>query len=744
MQLNKILAGAVGAAALMTFVVSHAKAQSPDAESSKPPSEQKSEPAKSGEQQTQPTKLKEVEVIGNLNEAREQIVPSLGATQYTITSGQIDDQSKGENAPFNQVLLRAPGMAQDSFGQVHIRGEHANLQYRVNDVLIPEGITGFGQELDTRFADSVAIITGSLPAQYGIRTAGIIDIHTKNGAFINGGYLSTYGGSHDTFVPAFQYGGSSGGFNYYFTGTYILNSLGIENPTSSNTAIHDNTQQPRGFGYMSYIIDETSRINLMLSASKARFQIPNTPGIPEAFTLTGVPSFDSTFLNERQTEQNYYMIGAYQKSLDKFNFQASAFSRYSSVLFHPDNAGDLIFNGTAGWVNRRINTYGFQFDSSYSLNDQHTLRGGTQTTTSFAKVNTNTFVFPCCDDMGNQLSSDPFPIIDNSHQPGYISGVYLQDEWKIFAPLTINYGGRFDWANLFIKEFQFSPRINVVYKATAQTTLHAGYSRYFTPPPLELVNSATISKFDGTTNQPEVTQNQVIKSERAHYWDVGVTQQVMPGLEMRLDAYYKIAKNELDEGQFGAALIFTPFNYQSATIRGIEFTSTYKNGGFTGYFNVAVSKATGKKISSAQFLFGQDELDFISSHNVHLDHDQTVTGSWGASYNFTEGMLKATTVYTDMVAGSGLRSGFANTQHLPGYAPLNIGLTHTFDLPMGDFKGVQFRFDIVNLFNERYELRNGSGIGVFAPQFGARRGFFGGLSFLFGRPPASGEAHASN
>jgi len=545
-------------------------------------------------------------------------------------------------------------------------------------------------------------------------------------------------------VPAFQYGGSSGGFNYYFTGTYILNSLGIENPTSSNTAIHDNTQQPRGFGYMSYIIDETSRINLMLSASKARFQIPNTPGIPEAFTLTGVPSFDSTFLNERQTEQNYYMIGAYQKSLDKFNFQASAFSRYSSVLFHPDNAGDLIFNGTAGWVNRRINTYGFQFDSSYSLNDQHTLRGGTQTTTSFAKVNTNTFVFPCCDDMGNQLSSDPFPIIDNSHQPGYISGVYLQDEWKIFAPLTINYGGRFDWANLFIKEFQFSPRINVVYKATAQTTLHAGYSRYFTPPPLELVNSATISKFDGTTNQPEVTQNQVIKSERAHYWDVGVTQQVMPGLEMGLDAYYKIAKNELDEGQFGAALIFTPFNYQSATIRGIEFTSTYKNGGFTGYFNVAVSKATGKNISSAQFLFGQDELDFISSHNVHLDHDQTVTGSWGASYNFTEGMLKATTVYTDMVAGSGLRSGFANTQHLPGYAPLNIGLTHMFDLPVGDFKGVQFRFDIVNLFNERYELRNGSGIGVFAPQFGARRGFFGGLSFLFGRPPASGEAHASN
>ncbi len=744
MHLNKILVSAVGAVALMTLGVSPIKAQTPDAEPNQPPSEQKSEPAKPNQPANQPTKLKEVEVIGNLNEAREQIVPSLGATEYTISSGQIENQSLGPNAPFNQVLLRAPGVAQDSFGQVHIRGEHANLQYRINDVLIPEGITGFGSELDTRFADSVAVITGSLPAQYGLRTSGIIDIHTRNGAFENGGYFSTYGGTYNTFVPAFQYGGSSGGFNYFFTGTYILNALGIENPTSSHTPIHDNTEQPRGFGYMSYIIDDTSRINLMLSASKARFQIPNSPGVPEAFTLTGVPSFDSTILNERQTEQNYYTILAYQKSLGKFNFQASAFSRYSSVLFHPDNAGDLIFNGTASWDNRRINTYGFQFDSSYSLNDQHTLRGGTLTTTSRAKVNTNTFVFPCCDAMGNQLSSDPFAISDNSHQPGYISGVYLQDEWKILTPLTINYGGRFDWANLFIKESQFSPRINVVYKATAQTTFHTGYSRYFTPPPLELVSSTTISKFDGTTNQPEVTQNQVIKSERAHYWDVGVTHQVMPGLEVGLDAYYKIARNLLDEGQFGQALIFTPFNYKTGTIRGIEFTSTYKNGGFTGYFNVAVSKGTGRRISSAQFLFGQDELDFISTHNVHLDHDQTVTGSWGASYNFTEGMLKATTVYTDMVAGSGLRSGFANTQHLPGYAPLNIGLTHIFDLPMGAFKGVQFRFDVVNLFNERYELRNGSGIGVGAPQFGTRRGFFGGLSFLFGRPAASGEAHASN
>src|ERR1700744_4313289 len=136
------------------------------------------------------TQLSEVDVVAHLDEARNQILPSLGATSYEITHLQIENQSQGADAPFNQSLLRAPGVVEDSFGQLHVRGEHANLQYRINGVLLPEGITGFGQELDTRFLDSVALITGALPAQYGFHTAGIIDVRTKNGAFNSGGDAS--------------------------------------------------------------------------------------------------------------------------------------------------------------------------------------------------------------------------------------------------------------------------------------------------------------------------------------------------------------------------------------------------------------------------------------------------------------------------------------------------------------------------------------------------------------------------
>src|SRR4030088_2359353 len=156
-----------------------------------------------------------------LDVSREQIVPSLGATRYTVGPDRLDSQAQGENASFNQTILRFPGVTQDSFGQLHVRDEHGNLQYRIDDVLIPEGIPGFGPELQTRFADSISLITGALPAQFGFRNTGVIDIHTKSGAAFQQGDASVYGGSFDTIMPSLEYGGVAGKMNYYVTGSYL-------------------------------------------------------------------------------------------------------------------------------------------------------------------------------------------------------------------------------------------------------------------------------------------------------------------------------------------------------------------------------------------------------------------------------------------------------------------------------------------------------------------------------------------
>jgi hypothetical protein len=90
--------------------------------------------------------------------------------------------SQGESSSFQQVLLHAPGVVQEEFGEIHVRGDHGDIQYRVNGVLLPESLNGFGQEVDTHLIQSVTLMTGTMPAQFGDRTAGIIDVTTKTGS----------------------------------------------------------------------------------------------------------------------------------------------------------------------------------------------------------------------------------------------------------------------------------------------------------------------------------------------------------------------------------------------------------------------------------------------------------------------------------------------------------------------------------------------------------------------------------
>ncbi len=658
-----------------------------------------------------------------LDISREQIVPSLGATRYTVGPDRLGEQAQGEDAAFNQTILRFPGVAQDSFGQLHVRGEHANLQYRLDDVLLPEGIAGFGQELSTRIIDNISLITGALPAQFGFRTTGVIDIHTKSGAAFTGGEASLQVGSFDTIMPSFEYGGLEGKLTYYVTGSYLHNGIGIENPTSSYTPIHDNTDQFKEFAYLSYIIDDSSRLGLILGGAEANFQIPNTPGLPTEFVVNGSTEFNSAKLNENQTENASYGILTYQKKSDVFNLQASIFTSYSGVLFRPDNTGDLFFNGVASRVNRQVITNGAELDMSYSLNEHNTLRGGLFFTGAYAPVGTSTLVFPV-DAAGNQTSDVPFRIVDNSSENGFFFGSYLQDEWKPSEQLTLNFGGRFDLANTVLTEDQFSPRVNLVYNPWKSTSFHAGYARYFTPPPLENVNQSTIAKFAGTTNEAAITLDSPVKSERANYFDAGVSQKIGDGFQFGLDGFYKHAHNILDEGQFGQALILSSFNYRTGQIYGGELTASYEHGGFYSYLNIGLEHATGEHVDSAQFLFDPDEFDYIKNHAVFLDHDQRVTGSAGVAYNW-----KDWTFSTDALYGSGLRRGFANTQKVPSYATCNLGLERSISL--GGKRSMRVRFDVVNLFDRVYELRDGSGIGVGAPQYGQRRGFYGTVSYNF-------------
>jgi outer membrane receptor protein involved in Fe transport len=670
-------------------------------------------------------KIDSIDVIGKrLDDARNGLAPETGSSTYHFDKDALQALPLGDTTPLNQVVLQAPGVVQDSYGQLHVRGDHGNVQYRINEVVIPEPISGFGQVLDTRFADQINFLTGALPAQYGYRTAGVVDIHTKGAGLDNAGSISFLGGSHDHQETSVQVGGSQQAFTYFLTGTFLRDDMGIENPTSSRDATHDATKQGKGFGYLSYIVDPDSRLSVMFGEATSRFEIPTVAGQAPSFSVNGVAPLDSRDLDAHQNEKNSFQIVSYQYNVnDDATYQLALFHRYTDVHYSPDDVGDLQFNGIASTILRKNDSVGVQADGSYKLGESHTARAGLYYSGERFSANNDALVFPA-DVNGAQSSDMPLNIVDKTTLEGQLWGVYLQDEWQLLPALTLNYGARFDKTNTVVDEQQWSPRVGLVYDLTATTRVHAGYSRYFTPPPTETIDTTSIQKFAGTTNALPSDANTEVKSERSHYFDVGVTQQFSDAITLGVDAYYRQVQNLQDEGQFGNALIYSAFNFKEGRIRGVELSSAYSADALSAYANLAVSQAEGREIATGQFNFDQDELAYIDNHWVHLDHDQTVSGSAGVSYRWQQ-----TTLGSDLLYGSGMRNGFANSEHLPAYTQVNLSALHTFTLDsVGDIDG---RVALLNVFDRSYQLRDGSGIGVGAPQFGPRRELYIGVSKAF-------------
>jgi outer membrane receptor protein involved in Fe transport len=726
------------------------------------------------------------------DQARGNIFTTVGTTSSTISHDTIQDLPGGTNQTVEQVLLQAPGVSQDSAasGSLHVRNDHANLQYRINGILLPDGVTGFGSIFDTSFVGSMSLVTGALPAEYGLRTTGLVDITTRTDLFNNSGSVGMYGGSHGTVAPSIEYGGTFGstcpttattttgyvkatpastdcfaGVQYYFTGRYLQNTVGIENPTPAYSAIHDFTQQDKGFAYMSAFVDPTTRVSLIAGTSTNNFQIPNVPGAsvgmlgnPPVTSAFGVTSFNSAQLNENQVESTQFAVLTVQKSYEGFDGQLSYFTRYNNLKFTPDPIGDLLINGIASTVTRNTYTNGIQGDASYQLNPAHTLRTGFTVSGEQSFVGNSSLVEPCtlCDGSDNGA---PETITNNVSKLGVLMGVYVQDEWKLTNQLTMNYGLRFDQMYQYVDANQLSPRLSFTYKPFENTTFHAGYARYFTPPVLAEAAPPNIALFNNTTGALS-GQSDPVLPERSNYFDAGVDQKIKFGcasdgktcsnLDLGVDAYYKIATDLIDNGLFGQALVLSAFNYARGYNEGIEFHAKYNSGNFQAYGNVSVAQQRASDPVTNQYLFdnttpladlgGLTALQYAQTHFLYTDHNQFVTASAGAVYQFCGRLATAAEAFgdnglswcgiklsADMIYGSGLRNGDDNISTVPAYTQVNVGIKREFLLP-NDPLPMTVRFDVVNLFDTIYELRDGTGIGVFAPQFGPRRGFFLGLS----------------
>ena len=204
-------------------------------------------------------------------------------------------------------------------------------------------------------------------------------------------------------------------------------------------------------------------------------------------------------------------------------------------------------------------------------------------------------------------------------------------------------------------------------------------------------------------------------------------------LTLGVDSFYEQAQHLIDEGQFGAPIILTPFNYRYGLIGGVEFSANYSDRQLFRLLELALGRPrTARTSSRRSSISRQRQLNYIASNYIHLDHEGRVSASGGVSY-----LWLGTRFSADAIFGTGLREDLTlpdgnvipNGDHTPSYTQINLGVTHAFDIAGSG--PLTLRFDMINVADKVYQIRSGTGVGVFAPQYGPRRGFFGGLSWRF-------------
>ncbi|HTY55611.1 MAG TPA: TonB-dependent receptor, partial [Candidatus Binataceae bacterium] len=656
-------------------------------------------------------------------------VSETGNSQYTLTQKDITELPQGENTPINEVLLQMPGVVQDDEAQIHVGGEHEDLQWRVNGVMMPmDSFSGFGQIFNSFFIKSVSLIDGVLPVTYGFRDAGVLDLVTKDGCSNPGGNVGFYGGQRETYQPSFEYGGCEGALNYYLTGTYLHSNLAFSSATPGPTPYHNITNQGQGFGTVNYQINPLNKLSLIWGVSVNDSQYPTEPGLTPLFGLAGVnPSrYPSTDINETLNQDYYFGILALSGVIGpSINYQIAYTGAYSTIEFNADPIGDLIYQGVAS------TSFHSEFDNSlqtdvsrvFDLSDSglgsHNLGAGFYLGEYEVELDDTSLTFPG-NGMGVQVGNIPFKIVENANEINMLYGVYLQDIWKINEQLTLTAGVRYDGVSGIINTNMPSPRINLLYQPDNDTAFHAGFARYFQTPDFQTISSRSFADFQYTT-APVSQGGLALFPERDSYWSAGVLHHFGAHLTFEENAYFRLSHDLIDLGQFGFVPIFQPFNYTNGRIWGSESSAVYQWENLSARANFTYSVAQGNEVASGQFNFSPEEIAYIQNHYIFLDHTQQYTASGGITYRWKSYLFSVDGTY-----GSGLRSGFANTDELGENFQINLSLEKNWQVD--GIGPVRTRVVLINATDNINELRDGSGIGIFEPGYGPRRTVYAGIT----------------
>ncbi|MBV8073940.1 MAG: TonB-dependent receptor [Candidatus Eremiobacteraeota bacterium] len=553
----------------------------------------------------------------------------IGRTTSTLRSvrGQpVSENTLGRTAidalpqqrSLNRLVETVPGIVNFSYDEPVAHGFHG-LTYEIDGAPLPQATaSNFSELIDPRNIDSLEILTGAFPAEYGgSRMGAVVNITTKRDAdFPSGAQFTAGGGNYGTGLASFADGFRTGSTKVFLNLNLQNSSRGLDAPTQS--ALHDASSLSDQFVRTITTLSKSDTLAFDFSNQFNAYQIPINLSAGPNNVIVSVPGTDDV-----QREYNSFANLNYSHVTRDGDglFQIIPWWRYTRIVYAGDLPSDIQAVDVnpndcapspapcpmAGLSQDRAATY-WGLRTSYAHSSPHHdlrvgLDGSTESFTSTEQI----------------ALAGSAPFFDNVAQHGTTFSAYVQDKWTPSSIFSLQAGLRYDFSNGFVQGNELQPRIGVNLRVSPLTVFHAYYGRIYAAPALEDTRRAAVVVGGGTPSDLPVYD---LKPQHDSFYELGLAQTFRGGLYGYLTAWQRNAWNILDTTQIFPTPIFAVFNNAYGVAKGLELRLEQRVPSANWFLSGTLSQSLAGGISGSTFLFPPSALS--STTLQPEDHDQTV------------------------------------------------------------------------------------------------------------------------
>jgi outer membrane receptor for ferrienterochelin and colicins len=648
-----------------------------------------------------------------------------GGSESTLERENIEELPRGDTASVNEILATQPGFVLDALGNLFVRGNHANIQYQMDGVPLPDSVSGlFGGFLSPKMIDSMEVLTGGLGAEYGDRLAAVVNLNSRKPSPQGEGELELQGGSYSTLNPSGFYGRKLGAVSLFAGGSYRTTSRALD-PAVFGDLSHSGGDEERGFVRVDYDAGDTSHVSALGAYAHNFYRLPIDvsvppldPGAPDGgrtpdrFGNPPAPFFPHD-TNQTENERDVFALLSVRHDFDPRTSLRAAMSYRHSVgsLFgdsqhalgpaqdpcSTDDQGNTSCASTSDVGRTADHVLGF-VEQLFRFGENHVFKAGAQVDQLFGSTRYTSYT-------RSDALRGPDPsltVTGTDDSRATTAGAYVEDR-ATFGPVVVNAGVRFDLQHVAFpasgsssNDVAIGPRVGVAWSLGQATVVHAFGGLLWQPPPV--LDAPAAARILGVVQPGQVVPYDLVP-EQDRYAEIGIESRVVPELLLKLTGWGRLSKHQLDDIGVGNTNLVSPYNFREGRAGGIEAGAVAVLGDVRAFANVSLERALGRGIESAQYLFSPDDL--ANGSWQILDHVQTWTANAGTTYKRTFSQLSALLEY-----GSGLRTGPANDQHVPDHVRVDLSASHQF---YGAPLRPMIAIDLVNAFDAHYAYRIANG-----------------------------------